>query len=203
MLVPKNLMGRVFRAVPSLMRAAASRGAWTDHLTERTRAIALHNNRVGALRLNVAGREPQGNIAEVDVDDELTRLEKRLGALRHATTGEPVVLHTLRPAEEYGPEAHPDLPDLLVVFRRDLGELTDIVCPEAGRLSVPTRRPEYQRTGDHSDQSHIWIDHPRVTQLDDVRSEDIAPTILTLLDVDVPEDIDGRVSVRLSPVSRR
>lgn len=193
---PRAALGRVLRSMPWLMREAARRGVWADQLGPRTTAIAVPNNRVGAIRLNVAGREPDGVVT--DVDEALDSLERRLAALRHPDTGTGVVERTIRTAEAYGPQRHPDLPDLLVVFRRDLGELTEVRCPEAGPLHVPIRRPFYQRTGDHTDQSRVWIDHPRVSGLEPLRSEDIAPTLLALLDVPPPERLDGRVAARLA-----
>lgn len=197
--VPKKLLGRVFRAAPWLQKAAFDRGVWTDRLTAETAAIAVPNNRVGAIRLNLAGREPEGCID--DAEAALDGLERRLGSLRHATTGEPIVERTIRTADEYGPDRHSDLPDLLVVFRRDLGELTAVMCPDAGAIEVPIRRPSYQRTGDHTDESRIWTDHPAVSSVDAMRSEDIGPSLLALLGVTPPPGLDGRVAFRLDAIA--
>lgn len=200
-LAPRALLGRIFRAAPWLMKAAADAGAWTDRLTTHTRAIAVPNNRVGAIRLNLAGREPQGVVT--DRDAELTELEARLSRLRHAESGDTIVERTIRTSDEFGSEAHADLPDLLVVFRRDLGELTDIRCPAAGLLHMPIRRPQYQRTGDHTDQSHLWVDHPGVADIGSLRSEDIAPSLLDLMGAQCPADLDGRNAFTSTSPSRR
>lgn len=165
-------------------------------LDEHTQIICLENNRVGALRLNLAGREPDGVIEPDDVDRILDELERRLRAVT-TPAGEPVVADVVRVAERYGSERHPDLPDVVVSFRRDLGELVDIVCPEAGTFHVPIRTPYYRRTGDHTDRSRIWLDHPAVESIGPMCSEDLAPTLLALLDIEVPSDMTGTAAVRL------
>jgi predicted AlkP superfamily phosphohydrolase/phosphomutase len=191
--VPRRLVNGVFRAAPWLLASLRNRGTLSVRLGPDVTAVAVPNNRVGAIRLNVAGREPDGTVT--DVDAALGELEERLRRVRHATTGEPVVERTERTAEVYGPAHHGDLPDLLVVFRRDLGALTTVDCDEAGRVFAPIQLPYYPRTGDHTDESHIWIDHHRVAGVQPMRSTDVAATLLSLLGVEPRPGIEGRCRV--------
>ncbi len=192
-LVPRSLVNRTFKRWPAILAALSRRGALAARFGPSTHAVAVPNNRVGAIRLNVAGREPEGVVT--DVENVLAELERRLMALRHVDTGEPIIDHTVRASEAYGPDRHPDLPDLLVVFRRDRGALTSVACPELGRVDVPIQKAYYPRTGDHSDASRLWIDHRDVTAVAPMRSTDVAATLLALLDVPVPAALDGEVRV--------
>ncbi len=199
-LLPRSLIDRSFKRWPRLRAAVSDRGVLAARLGPDTRAVAVPNNRVGAVRLNIAGREPDGLVTEVE--GELVDLERRLMGLRHVETGEPIIERVVRPADVYGPDHHPDLPDLLVEFRRDLGPLTAAICPEIGRVDVASQRAYYPRTGDHSDASRLWIDHRGVTELAPMRTSDVAATLLALLDVPLPDGIDGRVAVGLrNPVA--
>jgi predicted AlkP superfamily phosphohydrolase/phosphomutase len=156
--------------------------------------MELPNNRVGAIRLNVTGREPTGVIDPRDVGAELDALTEELLLLRQPGSGERIVHQVVRPADVYGPDHHPDLPDLLVLFRRDLGELTECEGPRSGHIEQDFRRPDYQRTGDHTAQSRVWVSsRARDEPLDigDIDNLDLAPTLLALLEVPAPDDLDG------------
>ena len=190
--IPMGLVERVFRRAPWFFNLVTSRGTLNPRLAPSTTAIAVPNNRVGAIRLNLSGREPAGSVT--DADRAITELEARLREVRHCPSGEPIVDRTVRPADVYGSDHHPDLPDLLVVFRRDLGEITEVDCPVAGHFDVPIRKSYYPRFGDHTDESHIWAVHPNVSGLRALKSEDIAPTLLAMLDVPIPSEIDGQVA---------
>ena len=193
-LVPVKLFQRAARLRPDLGRRVADSLGARGFLRPGTRAMELPNNRVGAIRLNVAGREPSGVIDPGDVDAELDALTEELLLLRQPASGERIVHQVVRPADVYGPDHHPDLPDLLVVFRRDLGELTECEGPRSGHIEQEFRRPDYRRTGDHTDQSRVWVgsaarDEP--LDIGDIDSLDLAPTLLALLDVPAPDDLDG------------
>ena len=193
--IPRSLVQKLFRLAPRLLKLTVDAGVFVLKMTPSTTAMVVPNNRVGAIRFNLVGREPQGTVVPSELEAEMDKLEAFLRGLRHAESNQPIVEQVIRltsPAVNH----HPDLPDLVVEFRRDLGELTSVVCPEVGTVEVPIRQPDYPRTGDHTDQSRIWIRHETTDEVQAMSSIDIAPTILSLLDVPIPIAMDGQTAIR-------
>jgi predicted AlkP superfamily phosphohydrolase/phosphomutase len=149
------------------------------------RAVAVPNNRVGAIRVRVAGREPDGGVRPEDLPGVLDDLTAELLALEQPGTGERIVARVVRTADAFGPERHPDLPDLLVVFRRDLGELVAAVGPRVGTVARGLQRPDLSRTGDHTDAAALWCAGPAtgVIPAGEPSHLDLAPAILAMLEV--------------------
>src|SRR5690606_30003131 len=143
------------------------------------RAAPVENNRVGGIRLNVAGREPCGRVAPgAEADALVDELRTELLALRLPGTDEPIVRAVHTPVEAFGPDHHPDLPDLMVVFRRDLGPLDRCWSPRVGLVEVPIGTPRLPRTGDHTDASRLWAAGPGIpagTRLEPGDVLDVAP----------------------------
>jgi predicted AlkP superfamily phosphohydrolase/phosphomutase len=162
----------------------------------RTRAASLRNNRCGAIRLNIAGREPFGRVQlGSEADALIVELRKELLALEDPTTGQPIVKRVVSAAEAFGPDHHPDVPDLMVVFRTDLGTIEACRSDRVGLVEIPLHHPILPRSGDHTVQSRLWIlgrGVPAGAQLPDANVLDLAPTVLQLLDVSIPSTIDGR-----------
>jgi predicted AlkP superfamily phosphohydrolase/phosphomutase len=158
----------------------------------RTRAIAVPNNRCGAIRLNLRGREPHGGVEPGgEADALLAEMRRELLALEHLATGERIVKRVVTAAEAYGPDHHPDLPDLIVVFRTDLGPLEACRSDRVGVIREPFWG---SRTGDHTTESRLWAlgtERPREADLP-ANVVDLAPTVLRLLDVALPPGLDGR-----------
>jgi predicted AlkP superfamily phosphohydrolase/phosphomutase len=192
-LIPQKTIQGLFRVAPITRKTLERLGVLGRSFSSDVYAMAVSNNRVGAVRLNLAGREPSGLVEKRNAPMILERIEAELVGLRLPESDEHIVEQVTRTEDLYGEDRHPDLPDLLVVFRRDLGELTRAVGPTIGLIEATSKRPDYRRTGDHTDVSRVWIRHPRVDRLNGTpRSVDVAPTILDLLDVQRPERIDGR-----------
>jgi predicted AlkP superfamily phosphohydrolase/phosphomutase len=190
-LVPANVIHRVFDRFPKLLELTDRLGAFHPVLGENVEVMAVRNNRVGALRVNMIGREPNGVVDPNDADAIIDRIITELEALRHPVSGEPIVTACHRPADYYGPDHHPDLPDLMVAFRQDLGLLDAAVSERLGPISSPPWITRVHRTGDHSSASHLWasvadVDRSRLTGLD---SLDLAPLILELLERSRPEPV--------------
>ncbi len=86
-------------------------------------------------------------------------------------------------------------PDLLVVFRRDLGPLDACRSPRVGLVRAPVRNARIDRTGDHTQQSRLWAVGSGVAAGGAALQAsvlDIAPTVLELLGVAPAGSVDGR-----------
>lgn len=161
-----------------------------------TRAAVLRNNRCGAVRLNLKGREPFGRVEPGSESRTLiAELRHELLALRHPVNAEPIVSRVVTASEAFGPDHHPDVPDLMVVFRTDLGPLETCYSPRVGLVEVPLFHPNIPRSGDHTVESRLWIMGPGLpsgARLPNASVLDIAPTVLRLLNVPLPEKLDGQ-----------
>ena len=199
--LPTGVRAALRRVVPGRSRERLQQVAgslpWPLE-SSSTRAIAVPNNRVGAIRLNVRGREPHGCIEPgAEADSVLAELRNALLELEDPASGEKVVHHVVTAEEAFGvEERHPDVPDLMVVFRTDLGKIESCRSKRVGLLTTRVEKKNTPRTGDHTVESRLFAigpDIPRGGQLPaDSNVLDIAPTVLGLLDVPVPDSLDGR-----------
>jgi predicted AlkP superfamily phosphohydrolase/phosphomutase len=167
-----------------------------------TRAVALPNNRCGAIRLNLRGREPFGSVeAGAEADACLAELRAELLALEDPRTGEPIVERVQSAREAFGPEHHPDVPDLVVCFRCDLGPIEVCRSTRVGTVRRPLYNPRIPRSGDHTVESRLWAVGPGIEpgRFEDGNVLDVAPTLLALLGVPLPEDLDGTPLFELVP----
>jgi predicted AlkP superfamily phosphohydrolase/phosphomutase len=160
----------------------------------RTRAYAQGN--FGQIFLNLKGRQPNGCVAPVDARSVLDELIAGIMAIPHPETGEPLIEHVYERDELYqGPHAA-QAPDLTVVLKdwnyRTIG-LHDFTT---NKLFAPAFGP----TGDHRLDGILIASGPAIrpgAQLRQGRLLDVAPTVLHLLGIPVPDDMDGRVLTEL------
>jgi predicted AlkP superfamily phosphohydrolase/phosphomutase len=197
--VPRRYLGPVRAVAHALpIRRVQERGGCLVDPFEspRTRAAALPNNHVGAVRLNLKGREPFGSVAPGnEAIDVIEEIREELQALRDPASDEPIVARVYTPEEAFGADYHPDVPDLFVQFRSDLGVIESCRSARVGTIRERINAPRNPRTGNHTPASRIWLGGSDISadlRLDRPRSVDIAPTILGLLDVPSPPGIDGR-----------
>jgi predicted AlkP superfamily phosphohydrolase/phosphomutase len=160
----------------------------------RTRAYAQGN--FGQIFLNLKGRQPSGCVAPDEASRLIEDLKSDLQSIPHPDTGKPLVEHVYEREELYhGP--HADLaPDLTVV-------LTDWRYRTIGLHDFTTNRvitPAFGPTGDHRLDGILIAAGPLIrpgTEPIEASLLDIAPTVLSLLGIDVPGDIDGRTLTEL------
>jgi predicted AlkP superfamily phosphohydrolase/phosphomutase len=161
-----------------------------------TKAMALLNNRCGAIRLNLKGREPHGTVAPGNEETAILEdLRAVLLGLRHPEGGEPIIEHALTAREAFGPDHHPDVPDMIIAFRTDLERIEAADSPQLGRIAVPSFTHLLPRSGDHTDTSRVWVRGPGIPRGErraDANVLDIAPTILNLLGAPIASEIAGR-----------
>jgi hypothetical protein len=161
-----------------------------------TRAVYVPNNTIGAIRLNLKGREPFGCIEPGAEAEQLVQtLRTELLALTQPASGQPIISEVAIAAEVFGPSHHPDVPDLIVRFRQDLGLLDTCESASAGRVHVPIGSRWGRRSGDHSPRSVVWMAGDGCTPGGACAPGsllDIAPTILEALGCERPAFLDGR-----------
>ena len=129
------------------------------------------------------------------MDALVEELRRELHALEDPETGKPIVERVVTAQETFGPGHHPDVPDVMVVFRTDLGQINAAQSARAGVLRLHQYGPNTPRSGDHTVESRLWAMGPGIapgTRLEGGNVLDIAPTVLALLGVPEPEGLDGK-----------
>ncbi len=148
------------------------------------------------IRLNVKGREPFGIVEMGDGYEQLrTKIMAELRTLRDEH-GRPLVGRIYRREELYrGPYAE-EGPDLLVLYADGIGEISQV--PELigysadGPISLPITRGN---SGNHRRDGILIAAGGPIRQGMQIAADivDLCPTILYLLGVRIPADVDGRV----------
>ena len=195
--LPIGVRALARRVVPHAARRhlqAAAASLPTPLESPATRAVALDGDRVGWIRLNLKGREPYGAVAEgAEADATVEEVRTALLELADPETGETIVEQVTTAEEAFGPRRHPDVPDLMVDFREDVGRI-DACRSERIGLIRQAYRPPAHRTGAHPARpSWLWIaGQTAPTEAGGESVLDIAPTVLALLGVPAPEWMAGR-----------
>jgi len=151
-----------------------------------TRAVAM--GYLGQVYLNVCGHRPSGVIAAECYVAERDRLRRLLAELRDPRTGTPIVENVFTREEIYSGEQLTNGPDLVVKFCE--GYSGDSGFSGRGKL-VTKSQPNH--SSDHWNESVFLALGERVRPGEvKARLEDIAPTVLYALGVEVREDYDGK-----------
>jgi len=158
---------------------------WTQ-----TRAYSLGLN---GLYVNLQGREREGIVRPDQRELLLAELSEKLLKLRDPVSGAPVIKHVYRADEIYSGPKVDKAPDLLIGFYRGyraswattLGDMTDeaIVTDNRSAWSADHCIDATEVPG------VIFANKP--IKRPDPSLIDLAPTILELFDVDVPEQMKG------------
>lgn len=201
-----KMMARMGLAESRVGRFRGKQMTWIDRLADtaflskrhvdwsRTRAYSQGN--FGQIFINQRGRQPHGCVAPEDVRPLLDDLKAQLLEIPHPETGEPLVERVLEREDLYDGPYSPTAPDLTVV-------LGDWRYRTIGLYDFTTHKvisPAFGPTGDHRMEGILVASGPAFTTGAapvDANLLDIAPTVLHLLGVPVPADMDGRVLVEI------
>lgn len=192
-------VNRIKGRLPDRIKALVPRSRLeaTD-VVDWSRTQAYSYGYIGQIYINLKGREPAG-IVEPGAEYErvITEITERLSSLEDPKTGEHVVDAIYRQEELYqGPHAHLG-PDLCVVMK-DLSYTTHLGS-EFTQLTI-FGPPINDESGTHRMNGTLIAWGPGVRQGESVMSAeiiDLAPTVLHLLGVPVPADMDGRILTEL------
>jgi predicted AlkP superfamily phosphohydrolase/phosphomutase len=166
---------------------------------EHTKAYSLGAG--GNIYINVEGREPAGIVQPNEEYDQLrNEIIKKLEQLADPVTGE-VVIKKIHKREElyHGPHLE-NAPDLIIEWR-------DYAYWGRGRYDNQAPVFEKQRkfdfsaqplTGSHRPEGILILQGDNVhndQQISNAKIVDLAPTILSLLGIRPPENMDGRILI--------
>lgn len=176
-----------------------------------TNAFFEENPYYPALRINLKGRQPQGTVEPGEEYEQLrTDLIRRLEEWRHPVSGERIVEKAYRREEVYEGASLDEAPDIVVKWA------THEEYTYAFRVSSKSRTlqwieeldPQRQdnmaffsgKSGSHRDNGIFLAEGPEVIAgktINGARIIDVAPTILHLLGVPTPADMDGRALIEV------
>ncbi|HEX3600478.1 MAG TPA: alkaline phosphatase family protein [Lacipirellulaceae bacterium] len=175
----------------------------------QTQAYFEENPYYPSVRINVRGRQPQGTVNPGTEYEKLrSDLIERLEDWRHPDTGERIVLQAYRREDVYSGACLEGAPDIVVHWNthEDFTYAFRLSAKSANLAwteDINPERPENMafftgKSGSHRDDGIFLANGPAIRagkELRDAQIIDVAPTILHLLGVPVPQDLDGRVLV--------
>jgi predicted AlkP superfamily phosphohydrolase/phosphomutase len=159
------------------------------------------------LRVNLKGRQPHGTVEPGQPYEDLrTKVIEELENWRHPETGDRIVEKAYRREEVYSGPCTGEAPDIVVKWALHQGysyafKLSSKSRNRAWIEKVDPHQPENlqyfsAKSGTHRDYGIFLAQGPAISAgatPRDAHMTDLAPTILHLLGVPVPEDMDGRV----------
>jgi predicted AlkP superfamily phosphohydrolase/phosphomutase len=157
----------------------------------RTRAFSFGN--FGQIYLNVRGRQQQGIVERGEAYDRLcAEISSQLMAYIDPLTGKPFIERVIKKDEIYSGQHFADAPDLIALSRNL--EYVSFGTTDFGSNRVTGKI--FGMTGYHRMNGVLIMNGPDVKpggRVGDAAIVDLAPTILYMLGVPVPEEMDGRV----------
>jgi predicted AlkP superfamily phosphohydrolase/phosphomutase len=157
------------------------------------RAFCLPNDQSGAIRVNLAGREPNGLVAPGDEQASLCHeIEEALRGLVHPLTGRPIVEDVILSRKVFPGEHADDLPDLVVIWNTE----APIAGASSERLGTWHASSPEQRTGGHRNEGFVLAAGPEIipgSAPEVIDLVDVPASILSLCDADAAADLDGEV----------
>lgn len=207
--LPSTVKRMIYRAAKGRLGGIEAKVRYGIIDWDGSQAYFEENPYYPVLWLNVKGRQPNG-VVEPGEEYEMLRT-KLIDALEEWTdpeTGEPVVVRAYRREEVYDGPNIEEAPDIIVhwaekqgytyAFRVSSksvsGEWTEQIDPKV----VDKVASFTGKSGSHRDIGIFLAAGPTIQQGKEIHGAhitDVAPTILHLLDVPVPADMDGHVLV--------
>ena len=156
-----------------------------------SKTIAYSVGNVGPIFVNLAGREPEGCVASENYEATLEEISHRLKAIVDPETGESLVTEIHFGKDIYSGKQAPSGPDIMIFMRNSR------VCAY-GNTEFASNRwlTPSERTGWHRMHGVLIASGPGIKQggpVEGCRLWDIYPTIMAVMGLPLPRDLDGRV----------
>jgi predicted AlkP superfamily phosphohydrolase/phosphomutase len=177
-----------------------------------TQAFSEELNYFPSIWINVEGREPHGTVAPgAEYEKVREELIDKISQFRDPESGRPVVGRALRREEVYWGPYVTRAPDIVLELNLDTGYSYSCLPSQSPLGSEPFRklkRDEFagakgrSMNGSHRRDGVLFVAGKRVIEnqaIEGATLMDLAPTLLYLLGVAIPADMDGRVLEKLFP----
>jgi predicted AlkP superfamily phosphohydrolase/phosphomutase len=156
----------------------------------KTRAFTLPSDLEGCIRINLKGREPYGIVDPgQEYRDLCDEIRGRLVEMTNPVSGVPAVGRVWVRNEIFPGERQEQLPDLIVTWN-DEAPFTSLALPGFGRIEGESADP---RPGTHSPFGFLLAAGSGLPQGLEGRGRliDVAPTVMKLLGLTPPTNMDG------------
>jgi predicted AlkP superfamily phosphohydrolase/phosphomutase len=196
--VPLGLRQSVSRCMPRAMRSKISLkwlNAGVDW--ERSKVFCIPNSNEGYFRVNLAGREPRGNVARGgEYQDVLGSIQEQLQQLTNPVNGARATDRVCLTDDVYQGARRQDLPDAVATWNPAARLGAEIATPQLGVIRKPACHdvsPFY--TGNHRPNAFVLVAGAALSAgatIENAHILDIAPTVLAMLGVAAPAQFEGR-----------
>lgn len=196
-LIPLRWRHQIKSKMPLRMRRMLTRYWRAGYDWKYTKAFTLLSDTHGWVRINLKGREALGIVEEKDYENILQEITAGLKTFVDEDTGEAIVNDVVRPSQFYAGEKLKRLPDLIIHWANSPScNHRAIISPKFGRIIWPTpgKNPE-GRSGNHKPEGFLLAYGPdiKATQVSNSHILDLAPTILQLLGLPIPKEMEGKI----------
>jgi len=207
----QGLLSRLRGMVPREFRALVSKHLLPQWVNERlslhwktadidwkkTRAFLIDNANEGYIRVNKAGREPEGIVesqSEFDsICDELVDVARKM---TNPATGKRAACEVRRTDELYSGPCRHQMPDVIINWDPEARVTTALATETFGTVDVD--KPGYGvspfYTGNHLPNAFMAAVGPRIPKGRELKNAsilDFAPTIFQHFDVELPSHVSG------------
>ena len=185
-LVKKKVPKRVWQEWKCYLMSLGNDWKWC-------RAFCLPSDFNGAIRINLKGREPEGLVEpNAEYESLCEELIHEFSQLINIDTGKKAASEILRVGQVHKGEYLEELPDIVVKWAGE-APIRGLYSP---RIGTVTGEDCHERTGVHRPYGFLMAAGKHIAQGRTVEGGDImdiAPTVLYLMGVPVPGDMDGKV----------
>jgi predicted AlkP superfamily phosphohydrolase/phosphomutase len=184
---------RLAQRFPRMREKAEAEARTVSMDWSRTRAYA--DGKRDEVLVNLAGREPSGLVAQAEYEGFVRDLAGKIREIKEAGTGRPVVEDVLiRSTAYHGPyiERAPDLTVRWVIDGRAFQGFEARTARGRERMAEVAAKPPFQ-PGGHHPHGIVVANGPNIAPGSVGGGlTDVAPTVLALLGVPIPEGLDGK-----------